>query len=107
MIRDSEENSLRTRRWDEERQQLIRERHALEVKSKESERTFKEYQQECRRREQQLLQDLERAYHNHKGINNLTQNKPPESTNSNSNSKNSLDSRSTLGNLNNNCKNQK
>ena len=34
--------------------------------SLDSEKTFKEYQQECRKREQQLLQDLERAYHNHK-----------------------------------------
>jgi hypothetical protein len=35
--------------------------------SKDTERTFKDYQGECRKREQQLLQELERAYQNNKG----------------------------------------
>lgn len=53
--------------------QFIRERNASDARLRGIEETFREYQQECKSKERELLKDLEKAYQQIKGTNNIIQ----------------------------------
>ncbi len=58
LMREHQEYNAKIKQYESERQSMIRERHLMETAHKEIEATFKEYQSQCRKRENALGFDL-------------------------------------------------